>query len=276
MIAEGLTNQAIAARTGINAAQCEEKHILEHLLEARPAPDSGSEQPARARRDQVPRASDAPAREPPGTTPGYRPPGTQGDPLAWTPGRSRRCDACRSTPRRGLPMQSILVQAERPDPSPPEAVVSARDLSAVTAPATPRPCAARRLGRHRPGPPDGRDGPVGLRQVDADAHPGRPRQADRRLRDRRRPGHRRSRRHGADAAAPRPHRLHLPVLQPAPDAPAAENSCCRRSSPAASPTGLADELLETSGCRSPRPSTASPAASSSAWPSPARSSRARG
>ena len=59
-------------------------------------------------------------------------------------------------------------------------------------------------------------GPVGLGQVDADAHPRRPRPAHL--------GHRPHRRHRADRrsttseltqAAPRPHRLHLPDLQPA-------------------------------------------------------------
>ena len=62
-------------------------------------------------------------------------------------------------------------------------------------------------------------GPVGLRQVDADALPGRPGHGD--------PGRRctsatttvdRARRRGPDQAAPRQGRLHLPAVQPAADA----------------------------------------------------------
>ena len=92
---------------------------------------------------------------------------------------------------------------------------------------------ARGVARYRCRAADGRDGPVGLGQVDADAHarrPGRPTVGE--VVDR---GHRdhASGRRAADEAAPRPHRLHLPVLQPAADAHGARRtSCCRCPSPA--------------------------------------------
>ena len=78
------------------------------------------------------------------------------------------------------------------------------------------------------GQADRRDGAVGVGQVDADAHPRRPRQAD--LRHRHDRGHRDhdARRHRPDEAAARAHRLRLPVLQPAADADRARRtSCCR-------------------------------------------------
>ena len=70
----------------------------------------------------------------------------------------------------------------------------------------------------RAGQADRRDGAVRLRQVDADAHPRRARQADHR--HGRRLGHRDHDAQGLrpDQAAPPPHRLRLPVLQPAADA----------------------------------------------------------
>ena len=63
-----------------------------------------------------------------------------------------------------------------------------------------------------------RDGALGVGQVDADAHPRRPRQADLRLGHDRRQGD-----HDAQGLRPheapaRAHRLRVPVLQPAPDA----------------------------------------------------------
>ena len=75
-----------------------------------------------------------------------------------------------------------------------------------------------RVARDPARPPHRRHGPLGLGQVDADAHPRRPRQAELRQRpDRRRraddaAGQR------PDEAAPPAHRLRLPVLQPAADA----------------------------------------------------------
>src|SRR5215211_5203101 len=80
----------------------------------------------------------------------------------------------------------------------------------------PRP--AGRVAGDRAPPADRRDGAVRLRQVDADAHPRRPRPARQRHRDDRRDRHHGARRRRADQAAPQPHRVHLPVLQPAPDA----------------------------------------------------------
>ncbi|CAA9310705.1 MAG: ABC transporter, ATP-binding protein, partial [uncultured Frankineae bacterium] len=84
----------------------------------------------------------------------------------------------------------------------------------------------RRHRRHRPGGRDGRvrlrllprgHGPVGIREVDAAALPGRARQR------RQRPGARRGglagrhERQAADGPAPRPRRLRLPAVQPAAD-----------------------------------------------------------
>src|SRR5947207_5958916 len=65
---------------------------------------------------------------------------------------------------------------------------------------------------------DRRDGAVGVRQVDAHAHHGRPRPADRRLRrDRRHRDHHPEGQRAHEAAA-QAHRLRLPVLQPPPHA----------------------------------------------------------
>ena len=81
-----------------------------------------------------------------------------------------------------------------------------------------RPRAAWRLARDPPRPVRRRDGPVGLRQVDADAHPRRPRYAYVGQGVGGRRGDHRHGRRRADAPASSQHRLHLPVLQPAPDA----------------------------------------------------------
>ena len=78
--------------------------------------------------------------------------------------------------------------------------------------------AARRQHRARARQPDGDHGAVGLGQVDPDAHPRRARPADLGQRLARRHRDHRPRRQRADQAAPPPHRLHLPVLQPAADA----------------------------------------------------------
>ncbi len=81
-----------------------------------------------------------------------------------------------------------------------------------------RPRAAGSLARHPEGRPDRDHGAVGLGQVDADAHPRGPRQADgRRGRDRRHADHA-SRRLRPDEAPTGAHRLRLPVLQPPADA----------------------------------------------------------
>ena len=114
-------------------------------------------------------------------------------------------------------MQTI--EETRVAPTAPAPVVTAHDLTRQYGSGRDRRARpARRLGRGRERRADRRHGPVGLRQVDAHAHPRRPRQAHRRRRLHRRHGDRRAQRHAADEAAARAHRLHLPVLQPAADA----------------------------------------------------------
>ena len=71
-------------------------------------------------------------------------------------------------------------------------------------------------------------GPVGVREVDADAHPRRARPPHLGLGADRRRGDHRARRRRPDQAAPRQARLHLPVLQPDSGAHRARRtSCCR-------------------------------------------------
>ena len=78
--------------------------------------------------------------------------------------------------------------------------------------------ASRRVARRDEGRADGRDGAVGLRQVDADAHSRRARPADGRHGDAgRHRDHRAERQRPHEAPAPS-HRVHLPVLQPPADA----------------------------------------------------------
>ena len=81
-----------------------------------------------------------------------------------------------------------------------------------------RPRAARRHARRAPRRAARGHGPVRIGQVDADAHPGRPGQADERLGHDRRDRDLRSRRRSPDPRAPRAHRVRVPVLQPAADA----------------------------------------------------------
>src|SRR5436305_577347 len=78
--------------------------------------------------------------------------------------------------------------------------------------------AARRVARRRQGPVDGRHGTVRVGQVDADAHPGRTRPADVRRGLDRRYRDLEAERQRADEAAPRAHRIRVPVFQPAADA----------------------------------------------------------
>src|SRR5215213_5950900 len=78
--------------------------------------------------------------------------------------------------------------------------------------------AARRLTRRPRGRARGGHGTVRVGQVDADAHPRGPRRPERRHRRDRRTGRDQDVRQRADEAPARPHRLRLPVLQPAPDA----------------------------------------------------------
>ena len=86
-------------------------------------------------------------------------------------------------------------------------------------------------------------------------------------------------RHRADEAAARPHRLHLPVLQPAPDADggrehrAAAQARRRQARPRLARRADRDRRARPIASATARRS--SPAASSSASPSPARSSRGR-
>ena len=109
--------------------------------------------------------------------------------------------------------------------------------------------AARRLGRHRRRPPDRRHGPVGLRQVDADAHPRRPRQAHlgrglgRRRRHRRPRRHARSRSCAATTSASSSSSSTCSRCSRRP-----RTSRCRSSSPAPSPDqAWLDELVENVG-----------------------------
>ena len=121
--------------------------------------------------------------------------------------RPRRCAFAypghRRARSRGLRTGTVTLTPERREPmnrsssqdSPtPLASSSARASSAATARARPPStrCAAS-TRRSRSGQPHRRHGPVGLRQVDADAHPRRARPADRGQRDDRRPGHRQPR-----------------------------------------------------------------------------------
>ena len=76
----------------------------------------------------------------------------------------------------------------------------------------------RRLALGRRGRARRRDGALGLRQVHPHARPRRPRPAHLRQRLDRRPGDHVDGRHRPHQAAAAPHRLRLPVLQPAADA----------------------------------------------------------
>ena len=183
LIAEGLTNQAIAERTRDHAAQRGEARV-EHLRQARPARQR-QRAPPRARCAALPRRlTRRPAPHPRGTAPR-----DTGGPDG---GAGRRVATLAASKSRSLggTMQTVLVQAERPDSSSREAVVTARDVvrrygEGDTAVDALRGVSVDISAR----PPDRRHGPVGLGQVDADAHPRRPRQADLRR------GHRRRRRH---------------------------------------------------------------------------------
>ena len=145
---------------------------------------------------------------------------TRADPCRARGPSDGRLGAVTPTPRRDSPCSPSVMQPDRQrSPRPRGRRHRPRRRPPLRRGRHRRRRAARRLGRHRRRPPDRRHGPVGLRQVDAHAHPRRPRPAHRRARspspaiDITRP-----RRQRADEAAPRPHRLHLPVLQPAPDA----------------------------------------------------------
>ena len=116
------------------------------------------------------------------------------------------------------------VRGERENGGRRRAAMSPAGTARATPPST--RCAASRSTCPRAA--DGRHGPVRLRQVDADAHPRRARQADLRQRHDRRHGDHDARRQRSDEAPPRAHRLRLPVLQPAADADAPRRtSSCR-------------------------------------------------
>ena len=136
-----------------------------------------------------------------------------------------------------------------------------------------RRCPRRGQHRLRARPLHRDHGPLGLGQVDPDAHPRRPRQADLRHGRARRRRHHRPRRRRADPAAPRQARLRLPVLQPAagPDRRGEPRPAALDRRPQAR-RGLgrpADRAPSASRTAAPTARPSSPAASSSASPSPA-------
>ena len=123
LIAEGLTNQAIADRTGITLRSAE-KHVSS-IFAKLGLPDSGSEHRRVLAVLALPRRltrGDPHRRDPRGTAPR-----DTGEPVG---GAARRRDArCMSIhPPEGSSMQSVLVQPERPDAPTREAVVTARDV----------------------------------------------------------------------------------------------------------------------------------------------------
>ena len=76
--------------------------------------------------------------------------------------------------------ETAPVHADRTALSAVDAVVTARDVVRRYGAGDTAVDALRGVSRrHRRRPPDRRHGPVGLRQVDADAHPRRPRPAHR-------------------------------------------------------------------------------------------------
>ena len=186
----------------------------------------------------------------------------------WNAARTRR----RPTHRRQPPCPS--------SPAPPDVTTATAARTQGRQQALRHRRRRRRRARQRQRRPRRRrvhrdHGPLGLRQVDPAARPRRPRPADvgrgvpRRHRDHL------AQRQGADPAAPRPDRLHLPVVQPAPDHDrGGEHRAARCGSPAASRTS-------TGWRRSSRPSAStgrlsrtgrrsSPVASSSGSPRPGR------
>ena len=255
LVAEGRSNKGIGERLDVTE-RAVQKHVTSIFAQARPGARR-RRQPPRARGARVPRGCVLRHPRDAGRL-HVRATGRLGRWMPCTPS-SRNHEAPSVTPR---------------PPSSPPATSSAATARATRAVAR----AARRLARHRPRPPDRRDGPVGLRQVDADAHPRRPGQAHLGRGLGRRRGHHRARRHGAHEAAPRPHRLHLPVLQPAPDADGGrEHRAAAQARRRLAGRGVAgragpDRRARATASRTARPSCR--AASSSASPSPARSSRA--
>ena len=157
-----------------------QKHVTAIFAQARAAGRRGR-QPAHPRRPGATcsPSSHAPRADRPAAGFSSRTPGTPGGPIsARAPGWDlRQVPRLRSTTMQTARRPERTSHHDRRPPSSPRAT-----SSAATAPATPpsTPCAASRSTSPRP--PDRRDGPVGLRQVDAHAHPRRPRQAHRRAR----------------------------------------------------------------------------------------------
>ena len=137
--------------------------------------------------------------------------------------------------------------------------------------------APRRLRRGPARAADRGDGPVGLRQVDADAHPRGPRQADVGLGRDRRDGDHDAEGLRPDEAPARPHRLRLPVLQPPADADGrGEHHAAALDRGREAREGVLRRAHRLGRARATASRTAppsSPAASSSASRSPGRSSR---
>ena len=201
-----------------------------------------------------------------------------GRPTRWK-GPPTHDGQANTTPRRLKAMSVLELRAPQPGPEPPaEAIVSIEKVTRrYGAGRHRRRRAPRRLARHRARQADRSHGPVGLGQVDADAHPRGARPPDRGHRRPRRPRHHEAERQEAHALPPAEDRLRLPVLQPPADAhgggerrPPARRSRARRSTASGS-TSCSSRSGSTSGASTGRPS--SRAASSSASRSRARSSR---
>ena len=139
----------------------------------RPDPTSHAEEEQPCRRQHRTR--------PPVSLPAVRTTACASSTPSTTPSPTRRRRPTQPHDRSNNTMHATaLVQADRPDLLTADAVVTARDVVRRYGAGDTAVDALRGVvGRHRPRSPDRRDGPVGLRQVDADAHPRRARQADR-------------------------------------------------------------------------------------------------
>ena len=263
--------RAIAERLVITRAQRREARLERSSpSSACPTPARAPPRPRRAARTCAPEPG-----RPHRPTPGGPPPGHRRTARGGRRGRL----ALAPHAAKGSPCSRPSSPSSRPTLEP-AAVVTARDVvrrygEGDTAVDALRGVSVDIAAR----PPHRRHGPVGLRQVDADAHPRRPRPAHVGRGHGRRRRHHAPRRRRAHAAAPRPHRLHLPVLQPAADAHggrehrAAAQARRRQAGPGVARRARRHGRPRRAPRRTARRS--SPAASSSASPSPARSSRGR-